>query len=364
MNLAALVTWGVVAIDQLGSEAGQYSTAWLVRLLTLLLFAVSYVCARSGASRGKIRRAQMATVIQALAALTNLLAGPNTAGAALLVVAVSQGPMLFGHLGSWLLLGLASGGGAWIFTRSWDLSNGLTVAMMFTGFNLFALMASRMAMDAARTRDDLARVNAELLATRSLLEAGARDGERLRLSRELHDLAGHNLTALRMNLELAQRLPEDQRPNRVQAALSLVDQLLTDLRGVVSQLRAHDGLELAPALRLLVTRSPGPAIRLQLPADLRVRRVDQAETVLRCVQEALTNALRHAGASHVDVIVEIRERALRVQVIDDGRGTSSLTAGNGLTGMRERLTLLGGQLACASTPGHGMHLTMEIPECI
>src|SRR5690606_13401695 len=150
-----------------------------------------------------------------------------------------------------------------VFAVLWDSPRPLFTTLLFGAFQCFALLTARLAHAAERQRDEIAQVNAQLLATRSLLEAGTRDGERLRLSRELHDVAGHSLTALKLNLELALRMPEPGRSAKIAAARDLAEALLEDIRAVVGQLRRHDGVDLAPTLRALTARLPGPRIELE-----------------------------------------------------------------------------------------------------
>src|SRR5262249_8850775 len=134
--------------------------------------------------------------------------------------------------------------------------------------------------------------------TRSLLEESARDHERLRLARELHDVAGHKLTALKLNLTALQR--ESGGRGSVDSAAQLATELLADIRGVGAQIRQHDGLDIRVALTQLVAHLPAPPrIHLAIHEDARVGSVAQAEALFRVVQEALTNTLRHAGANNV-----------------------------------------------------------------
>ncbi|MFY8135950.1 MAG: sensor histidine kinase, partial [Aquimonas sp.] len=159
------------------------------------------------------------------------------------------------------------------------------------GFQAFATLTGYYAGMSERARDHLAQVNAELLATQRLLEESARSGERLKLSRELHDVAGHKLTALKLNLARLQRDPALAAREEVAVSAQLADELLADIRSVVSALRQHDGLELDAALRALARPIAGTQIEVEVQEGLRVESVATAETLLRCAQEAITNAL-------------------------------------------------------------------------
>ena len=229
------------------------------------------------------------------------------------------------------------------------------------GFQLFAVMVLVYARKAERMAEDLKTVNARLLATRSLLGETARDQERLRLSRELHDVAGHKLTALKLNLRgLARRLDEDA-AKEVDRATGLADELLQDLRSVVRHLRETEGIDLAESLREVARPFPRPRLELHLDEHARIPRAEQAETMLRVVQESLTNAARHGPAEILRVHLERKADRLVLSVEDDGRLGIEVRPGNGLTGMRERLAELGGSLEISKSKMGGMKLAACVP---
>ena len=188
---------------------------------------------------------------------------------------------------------LAVNTGLWIISSQvWGLDNPWRILIAYSAFQLFALLTAWYSKQADQTAQQLRETNAHLLATRSLLEESARDHERLRLARELHDVAGHKLTALKLNLTALQR--EAGSP-KVDTAAQLATELLADIRGVVAQMRQHDGLDIREALTQLIKPLPAPPqIHLLVSDDARVASVAQAETLLRVVQEALTNVIRHA----------------------------------------------------------------------
>jgi signal transduction histidine kinase len=243
----------------------------------------------------------------------------------------------------------------------WDLESPLISTIMHASFQGFAALTAWFAITAERARDALATMNADLLATRSLLAESARDSERLRLSRELHDVAGHKLTALKLNLAALARDPRLQGVDQVALCARLADELLADIRGVVAQMRQHDGLDLGVALAVLAGPFPRPRLHLDIAEDARVGSIAQAEAVLRAVQEGLTNAVRHSQAQNLWVVLRREGEALRLDIRDDGRGAGEVQAGNGLNGMRERLESVGGGLDVHRTDTGGVHLQAWLP---
>lgn len=359
LDLVAVATWGLIAFEQVGSAWNNGgSQRWGV-IATLLVFLLAFLLRGATNASTTLR---ISVLLQLAAALANVGLIQSGSGPILGVIVAAQLPFAFGFRTAVGLVLAALAVYGWVFAEVWQTSRPWFTSAMYGGFQFFALLTARLAHTAERQRDELAEVNAHLIATRSLLEAGARDGERLRLSRELHDVAGHSLTALKLNLELALRLPEAERGVKIEAARSLVDGLLEDIRAVVGQLRRHDGVDLAPVLRALTERIPGPRVALEIEPELRVADVTHAEALLRCVQEGLTNALRHAGASRITVAVRREADAVRVEIEDDGRGRADIAPGHGLTGMRERIEEAGGRLDLDTAPGRGFRIRAVLPQ--
>ena len=132
------------------------------------------------------------------------------------------------------------------------------------------------------------------------------------------------------------------------------------MREVVSSLRG-DGLELSGALHTLVGDIPAPKVHLELAEDLSIDDPQRAQVLLRCVQEIVTNAARHAHAENLWLRVAPSPEGFTLSARDDGRGAGALVWGNGLTGMRERLESLGGRLELYPNPGRGFALTATLP---
>jgi signal transduction histidine kinase len=230
-------------------------------------------------------------------------------------------------------------------------------------FQALACAAVHLAAREARPRVELARLRKELRAAQQRLAEGARASERLRIARELHDVVGHHLSALSLNLEVAAHLADVRAAVSVGTARGLTRSLLTKVREVVSALREDAVVDLASALRALAEDVPSPAVHLELPEALAASPADAETTcvLLRCVQEIITNAARHAGARNLWVTVEMAAAGLTVSARDDGRGVDGVRPGNGLRGMRERLELAGGRLELASRPGQGFAVKAVLP---
>jgi len=209
--------------------------------------------------------------------------------------------------------------------------------------------------------NELRLVNADLVATRSLLGESARDQERLRLSRELHDVAGHKLTALRMNLRALKARPELEGSRELNQSDELAAELLDDLRAVVRQLRKGDGLSLEEGFRALALPMANLGLDVDIEPAVRVQRVEQAEVLLSVVQEGLTNAARHGRARKAWLRLRRIDDALVLELDDDGQLDWPIEEGMGLNGMRERLEGLDGGLELAPSEHGGFRISARLP---
>ena len=242
-----------------------------------------------------------------------------------------------------------------------SLSEVSTNAGSFLGISLFAFMSSVVVLRQNAARDELNKVNSELRATQSLLAENTRIAERVRIARELHDLVGHHLTALTLNLEVVTHLVDGKVLEHVQQAHSLARLLLADVREVVSDMRQDDMVNLADALNTLIEGVPKPRIHLDLPSEEVMTEPERALVLLRCVQEMITNSVRHARASNLWIRLSMTRDGLAMSARDDGIGADKVAVGNGLLGMAERLKQLGGKLEIESEPGAGFALHAWLP---
>lgn len=199
---------------------------------------------------------------------------------------------------------------------------------------------------------------------------GAQELERRRLARELHDETGQALTSILLGLKAAEDAGgQEEMRAAISSLRELVVATLHDVRRLAVELRprALDDFGLVPALeRLTETFGEQTGIAVEFEHNLGGSRLpEEVETALyRIVQEALTNVLKHAGASRVSVLLMWREGALTAVIEDDGRGidpSAPQESGLGLVGMAERLGLLDGTLSVESTDGGGTTIVAEVP---
>ena len=363
LRWAAALTWGAVGLPialRFAAAGGPDRNA-VVLAVCWLVFGVSFWRCEPAAHRG--RGPGLALLgLQSVAAIVILNLDGGLVAVALLVMVATQMPMLLSDRQAVLFI-LAQTAAVCVPAIQARPTSALVAAGASLGFQFFALGAMHLARREALSRQELARVNAELHTAQSRLEDSTRLAERVRISRELHDTLGHHLTALSINLELARYLAEGRAVEPVQRAQALARLLLAEVRNVVGDLREEPALDLAGALRALAAGIQHPQVVLSLPEDLdeALRDSGQTQAIFRCVQEAVTNAVRHSGARHLWITVERSNDGVRMIARDDGRGASPVVPGHGLTGMRERLQDLGGGLELTSQPGVGFTLIAALP---
>jgi signal transduction histidine kinase len=259
-----------------------------------------------------------------------------------------------------LLLGIIAGWYA-IMRFAWGEDEGLVTAVLYGTFHLFALLTARNAEQAQNARDKAEFLNRELIATQHLLSEASRQSERTRIARDLHDLLGHHLTALSINLQIAERLAEGGAQEKIAESRALARLLLADVRDAVSTLREESAVDFGYALKLLVDKVPRLDIALDIEEGLEIDEFEVAESLLRCVQEALTNTLRHSGATRSWIRVWRDGGDVHLEIRDDGVNGAGVVEGNGLKGIRERLARLKGTLML-DTVDDALCLHVVIPQ--
>ncbi|GAA0367883.1 hypothetical protein GCM10009541_07900 [Micromonospora gifhornensis] len=222
---------------------------------------------------------------------------------------------------------------------------------------LASLLSSMTLLREQRMRRELAAAHVEVKAAGLRLEESARTEERLRISRELHDLIGHQLTVLTLELETARHLDGAAAREHVERADRVARDLLGDVRATVGQLRT-ESVDLGQALRRMARDLPGLDVSIDVSADLRVDE-ERGAAFVRAAQEIITNTIRHAEAQRLRISVTGDDGAAVLDAHDDGRGARRPAFGNGLRGLRERFEALGGEVVVDGSAG--FRVTARVP---
>jgi signal transduction histidine kinase len=274
------------------------------------------------------------------------------------------------------------------------IAEAIYIIVLNIGYFAAGLGFGNMAWNQARQQQLLAERNAELAAERDLRARRAVLAERVRIARELHDVVAHHVSVMGIQAAAARRVL-DRDPDLTRATLESVEEsgrtAVAEMHRLLAVLRSADApvspeaatdadADLPPTeepvpgvegVKALVTgvAEAGPRTDLTIVGEPVPLPPSVSVSAYRVVQEALTNALRHAGASHVDVRVRYLDAVLEVEVVDDGRGsflpaptrTSTAGAGMGLVGMRERVALHGGELEAGPRRERGYRVRARFP---
>lgn len=366
LRAAGFVLWGLtgllLVLRLAATPAGHVRTDEIVWLACFLAFGVAFTWTawREPAQRATARQLTSLTA-QTVAALVMIrLVCSGQEGGLLVIVAAQLGWVLpLPRAVLWVAAQAVIMGV--LLALGWSTTTTMMLMTTYLGFQVLALVSCFLTAREVTAHAALQDAHRDLRATRELLAQTSRLAERERISRDLHDTLGHHLTALSLTLEAASHMTSGPALTQVHRAQGVTRRLLTDVRTTVGTLRDDETVRLTDALAALLDAVAQPRIHLRVPSDLAIDDPLCAQTVLRCVQEIITNTIRHAQAANLWIDLVPSDGHLQLSARDDGRGVGAIHPGRGLTGMRERLDLIGGRLDLHSAPAEGFALRASIP---
>jgi signal transduction histidine kinase len=366
LRATGLLVWGFAGLPAVASIVDHPSVG--LRAIAswagaFVVFGIAFFSAsRADAPEGRAA-ARMLLVQTAAALAMNVVLCTGFELALVVVVAVELGLLLPLALGvPWLLAQMVLA--ALLAIHHMGERAGGYWSIVVVGTQGFGFIVAAMAGREAASRRVLEATNATLEATRESLAHASRDAERLRIARELHDILGHDLIALHLELETARHLADDRTKGAVERAHGIAKRLLGDVRKAVSDLRATDGpIDVTRDVRAIVDGVREPKVHLDVPESLGIADAESANTVVRCVQEIVTNTIKHAAAENLWIAIAADNGKVELTARDDGRGAAELppAPGVGLVGMRERVERLGGALSLEARPGSGFRVRATLP---
>ena len=242
-------------------------------------------------------------------------------------------------------------------------------AVLFSAVALAVMLLIRIVLGDRERRLRVAERERDVAAREAVVE------ERARIARELHDAIAHNVSMMVVQAGAERRVLPPERSSTLEV-LETIEQIgrgaLTEMRRLVGMLRsdATDPLAPQPGLRDLPTlvtqvREAGLPVQLEVDGEPRALPVGLELSAFRIVQEALTNALKHAGEAQATVRVVYGADSLDLEIVDDGSGAAAaapaVSGGHGLVGMRERVALYGGHFEAARVAAGGFAVRVALP---
>jgi signal transduction histidine kinase len=337
-----------------------FSSYWIISAVLFLAFIVCFTIAtREQPYKNEPWLRLSLVFIQLVAIFSLYYLIPYSVVAILMTICMAQLPY-YTSIRNSVLLSIPLSVPLWlIYQFGWGDSYAWISAILFWAFNLFSIvtMGTRLRETKALEREQA--INRELRATQMLLQEASKQNERTRIARDIHDLIGHHLTALSINLQVAARKADDELKPTLEKSQSITKLLLSDVREAVSDLRDSAVLDIENALQSLSYHSADKRVEVVCQKKLGIQSIDIADAVLRISQEAVTNFLKHSNGDCQSISLSCQGDKLCLFIEDNG-STQHFKGGNGLTGMQERANEIGADLS-VQTKGRGfsIQLTLE-----
>ncbi len=344
-GLIALVLTAWLAQPDITSIA---TSNMLLYAIALAGFGVCFVAFNMLEFRNNIRTNQVLLLCQALLTLAAFTVTDKQLLYILVIITAGQLAWAFSRWQAITFLVLLNLVIWFIMINTWQqpLQEIAQQSIMFLPFQLFAWSATSSTISEENARRTLEIKNAELAAAQAMLSQTIANGERLKLSRDLHDIVGHQLTALILNLEFASQTTEGNAKQHIDDAKSLSKSLLTDIRDVVRQHREQNAIDLTQVIQQMLAALP--SFEAQLTIDDTVHQASQNTlfTLLRITQEAITNVVKHASHLQMQISITNQEDGLTAIFVSPTNTHTQLNkrVGSGLKGMQERAEQIGGSL--------------------
>lgn len=335
LTFAGFITWAAVAYVEFGLLA-DLPFLWL-SVLGYSIFLLLFLAIGSGyADKIALRKTQIILCAQLLIALLLMLVHVGQISPVLLVVWAAQLPDYFSRRNAVIQVIISNLFFYLIQINLWQEDSAVLNTLIYFGFQLFALATAFARVNEKRAREQLEQVNQQLLTTRIILAQSSKQDERLRIARDLHDILGHQLTALNLQLEILQHKVTSDLHASVADTKNLAKQLLDNIREVVRNQRAPLTVDIRQAVQVLSLRLP--QLQLTLEGELQLESAELAEQLLICIQEGISNALRHGRATHIKISLQQLDKHITILLDDNGGGCGDhINPGSGLLGINERL---------------------------
>lgn len=365
-NLVAYLTWAVVSLCVMYVQYQQIGLSglfWASLALQLLGGTGIFLAIGGHTANSSESLRYLGLILQGLAAIALNFTLNESFLTIHTIVLAGQLPNFLRLRPALLCTGLIMASYFCIWHFYWHSGAALIETLLWSTFHLFSLLVNYGLSRELQQKEQAIAINQELKGTQSLLQEAAKQDERLRISRDLHDRLGHQLTALSIQLDVLRRSCPPPAQQQAEASYLLAQDLLNTIRSTVSDLRDNHSVDIASALETMIEGLPGIEVRLDWPGDLRIDSLQQAQSLFYCVQEASTNTLKHARATHLDIKARSANGKIEAWITDNGHYPQGLVPGNGFKGMAERMAKINGRFHYEpANPGLLVHLSAPLAE--
>jgi len=357
LYFSAMLTWLLVSYSVLSGVT--IDVSFYIKCAALLLFIIFFFFNILTLSPdNNFIRAKLSVFVQVLLVWLLIYFDRNNLSSILLVLIATQLAQIFTRVQALFILLLTNTG--YYFILSQHSSHPFFTVLISLFFQIFGFSAIEVMIRAQKDKEKLAEINQELLATRFMLRESSQRKERLRISRDLHDVIGHQLTALSLNLEVSShKVPEEFKP-MLKENLQQAKNLLADVREVVKEMRNEEQFDLIATLNGLIDQLPNCQLEVVNPPS--IKSLSLKRELVFCLQEGISNALRHGKADTLILDFEPVDNKLQISLKDNGHCDKGIAFGNGLTGMQERLAEFNGNIELLAT-SDGCELKIQVEDC-
>ncbi|SFC98363.1 sensor histidine kinase [Pseudoalteromonas denitrificans] len=343
LHFSGVLTWSLISYITLKEFSFGFDFIW--RAIALLSFLLLFVTTHSTNDFYSRLQVKVSIVFQVLIVLFLIYFGKYQVAPILLCLIATQLPAIYSRFNGMIFI-LAINISYYIVMTFSDPSFSIFTIFTFALLQVFAFSTIEIVLREKHAKEEISAINQELFATRFMLKESTKKQERLRISRDLHDILGHQLTALSLNLEVSMHKVPSEHKAMLAQNLEQAKALLHNVRGVVKQMRTQDQFDLNAALIDLFEQLP--KCRLIIENEFKVNSLGLKYQLMYCLQEGISNGLRHGHATEFSLKNNSVGNKLEILLIDNGRGNSELNAGSGLIGMNERLADFNGEALLTS----------------
>jgi signal transduction histidine kinase len=335
LHFSGFITWSVICyLSLINLDLG---IAFFLKLSGFIVFYLSFACIVFSDKKVPSTLNKILLGVEIITVLLLITFDKHNVAPILSVLIATQLPSMFTRRQAILVMVLITFCHFIIAYDGYFVSSFFHVIIYFM-LQIFGFSAIETILREERAKEELSAINQELLATRFMLKATSQKQERLRISRDLHDVIGHQLTALSLNLEVAKHKVSEEFKPLLEANLQLAKTLLTDVRQVVKEMRDEEQVDLVSSLESMINQLPN--CQLTVDSSSEINSLQLKQQLMFCLQEGVSNALRHGKANLFTFASEKTDNRLVVELSDNGsadKAHNNTMFGSGLAGMKERL---------------------------
>ncbi|PKG86021.1 hypothetical protein CXF85_04420 [Colwellia sp. 75C3] len=368
LHLSGFLTWSVICFLSLNNLSA--GTELYLKLAAFLAFYLSFACIVSSQSVDYPNRDKLILLCQVILVLLLVSFDKYDIAPILLVLIATQLPSRFSRRQAMYIM-IAITAAHFFIKYDGHILNAFFHVIIYFMLQIFGFSAIESNLREVKAKEELSAINQELLAARFMLKESSQRKERLRISRDLHDVIGHQLTALALNLEVSRhKVPDEFKPLLAQNLIQ-AKTLLSDVREVVKEMRSEEQFDLVEKLSDLIEQLPQCQLKVESSSEINALSLKQQ--LMFCLQEGVSNAIRHGKADQFTLSVEKQDKQLSLYLTDNGVTKSteqSVTQlnhkvekqlGSGLIGMQERLADFQGIVELIQTPS-GCTLKIQVED--